>query len=245
MKSTEFLKEENSWSDDDSFEKQVTEIQNYYGMNVTEVQMALSIRDKCQPYLNRVDHKPISEFPLYRGIKHTSNQPFVAKTERLEYRVPADTPELLHHRINNFFEQNYGAPFRNAVFANGDYSQVGEYGDEYIIFPIGNFKTLWSPDFKDMWIAYHNYETSKKRNAQTGGHSWHVYASANGIDPKSDPESIDFIDVLKNFEFRTEELRNGIKSGKEIMVYCKQYLGINRKLNTESLEGIEKVIQIK
>lgn len=116
------------------------------------------LKRDCMPFLQQIDFK-IAEYPMYRGInpkqrgstiipnKRTARQ----KTVRLKDRISRDTLQKIHNAINKHFIKMFGEPFRNALFATGRLSSALTYGDAYFVFPIGQFKFLWSPHIFDLW----------------------------------------------------------------------------------------------
>jgi len=251
MNSSEFLKEENLWDDDDAMEAEIVKIQNYYGLGTQEVQFGLQVREQCQPFLKRIDYN-ISEFPMYRGIKN-DNSPLIAKEARLADRIPKDITPEVHAEINELFTDKYGAPFRNSVFVSGDKYMTADYGNPYIIFPVGEFQILWTPDFPDLFVTADGLRSMVRRvkvMKRDGKFSknqqayWDHYAKSHNIDGIQ-PEDVTLIKFLDKAEYRTDDLRNGIKSGHEIMLRCTEYLGMNNELNSESKEGIARIISIR
>jgi hypothetical protein len=60
-------------------------------------------------------------------------------------------PKVIHDRINKFFVDKFGQPFRNAMFATSDHDTAFEYafggmetGETYVVFPVGDFDFIWS-----------------------------------------------------------------------------------------------------
>lgn len=157
---------------------------------------AQTVKDDCQPYLKEVDYSPAIKYALLRGINTTKT--YIAKRVRLENRIPKDISTDTHNRINKYFQEHYGAQFRNSMLVTSNLSQAEEYaygglniGSVYVIFPVGQFEYLWSPtvtDMLDIVMATDDFE--------------------------ADLET-----------YQTTDLKAGIRSGHEIMIRCKEYYG--------------------
>jgi len=183
MKSKEFLTED-ELENDEELQQQIQLIQ----------------RD-CQPYIQQANGNT-----MYRGIK--SNQNFMKKQSRLDDRRPLDSVRKNHDLFNKQFLQKYGENFRNSVFTNGDTKIAKYYGDVYSVFPIGNFKFLWSPKVKDLGEQF----TGKSSNL-------FLYAIQSLL--YNDEHIVNHF--IKEADYRTTDLAAAIKSGNEIMIYCKEY----------------------
>ena len=198
----------------------------------TFMAFAETVKTDCQPYLKEVDYSPIRKYALYRGVIHTKKT-YIAKTVRLQNRKPKDTEQKLHDKINKYFKKNYGVPFRNGIFATSSLDQTEEYahgglheGEVYIIFPVGEFKYLWSPHISDMLDAI--YEHDVISNAAPGHKSgWKAFKN----------------EALSTYQ--TTNLTRGIKSGNEIMIYCKEYYGIKYEdiLNQKFWGAFEELLR--
>jgi len=159
-----------------------------------------TVKLDSQPYLKEIDYN-LRGNQLYRGVINTT-KPFIAKTVRLKNRNPKDTSLDLHNKINGYFQEIYGAPFRNSIHVTSDLDQASEYasntiktGNVYIIFPVGQFDFLWSPAVSDMLDS-------------TMSEPW--------------PELVD--KTLSTYQ--TTDLIAAIRSGHEIMIRSKEYYGL-------------------
>ena len=63
----------------------------------------------------------------------------------MKKRKPVSTPIEVHNFANAYFEDEFGVPFRNGMFCTGDSTFARDYGNLYLVFPVGNFKYCWSP----------------------------------------------------------------------------------------------------
>jgi len=139
---------------------------------------------------------------------------------RLDGRQPLDSSHTLHAELNQAFQHQFGEPFRNALFVTNDKNQAINYGEIYIIFPIGEYTYLWSPDIEDI---FNKYEEKLK-----------------------DISDEDFVyDLLGKSDYYTERLDRAIKSGNEIMMRCGSYYAIRQSsLDVNTQMGIQAIIDL-
>jgi len=175
------------------------------------------IKRDCQPYLQQA--KPFDSYTqLLRGMGGR-NDNFLKKQIRLENRKPKDIPQELHNRINQYFEQHYGASFRNALFTSSDYIQAENYGNVYYIFPIGDFKFLWSPDIEDLFMMYDEYRPWFRPGSDV---------PQEEQDRRTQEAMDEFFkkDILGG-KWYNSNLSAGIDSGNEVMIRAKEYYAIS------------------
>ena len=114
------------------------------------------IKRDCQPFLNVYGGKM-----LYRGM-YVSNsfgymKPVTGALDTIMYigavradREPRDSPQWLHDAMNKKFVSKVGLPLRSAsLFVVGSIDQAENYGQSYMIFPIGDFHYAWSDKTAD------------------------------------------------------------------------------------------------
>lgn len=169
------------------------------------------IKRDCQPFLSQVD-KP---FSLVRGLSMSYNKGlFIKKQIRLDDRQPREMTQYRHDAINKYFTEKFGVPFRNAMFANGNEDEdigFNIFGAPWHVFPIGDFKFLWSSGVDDM-----NYHTGR----------WIA-------DSLGDPEDEAIIAGIERSNYRTTDLQGAIWSHNEIMIRGSEYYGIPAGLNAD------------
>jgi len=202
MKALEFLIEADIPLSPDELE-----IFNSYKIPSELLKTLYGIKRECQPFLNEVD----DPFNLFRGLRATSDWG-VKKTVRLDNRTPMSMKQSIHNELNNKFTHYFGEPFRNAVFCTGSKSQATVYGMLFCVYPIGEYKYLWSSDYRDLYHAHDEYKY------------------ANGQDPTF------FADRLDYESYHTDRLNDGIYSGNEIMIRTKEYYALN--LNNIHNQGL-------
>jgi len=175
------------------------------------------IKQDCQPWLKQINYD-ISTFPIYRGLG-TVEKPVLKKKVRLLKRRPTDTSEGAHELLNKSFTTLFGEPFRNAMFASGDFTVTNDYGNLYMVFPIGEFTFIWSSDVKDIFSEHENQ----------------LDRIAAGYDPEDGTMPIDdiegtMLEYVNNLGYHTTDLKNAIASGSEIMIRCESYYALQISL---------------
>lgn len=164
------------------------------------------VGQRCGPYLKEAGNL---WGQVYRGV-HIARYNFIEKQSRLQGRRPLSTDQDIHNGINEIFKDKYGYPFRNGVFASGNMKTVGQYGHNiFHIFPMGDFKYLWSPNIPDL---YEVIESLKQQGMGTN----------------------ETLAEIRQEKFRTDNLQAAIDSGNEIMFWCSGYLGARQRYLIQS-----------
>ena len=161
------------------------------------------IKADCKPFLKIIGYD-INEYPLYRGMSGTG---FQHKTVRLTNRSPMSTALTKHDRYNHYFEETFGQPFRNSMFASGSIQMAFFYGRVFRVFPIGNFDWLWSPQIEDIALDI----------------KWPIIGGQHNVPPSQEAVNakLDTLDYNMN-----SDIRGAIKSGNEIMIRCSEYYAV-------------------
>jgi len=109
------------------------------------------IRRDCKPFMDSIDNNPVYN-TLYRGLMNAEGG-VGSKRVRLDGRTPMTTNEDDHNDLNKYFNEKYGHPYRNGLFCSGNKYQADDYGDIYVIFPIGEFDFIYNEEISDLYIA--------------------------------------------------------------------------------------------
>jgi hypothetical protein len=215
------------------------------------LQMAVKVGNECQFFISQT--APYR--PLYRGISSSNfGEPMITKRVRLDDREPTDTTEELHALANEYFVEQYGAPFRNSMFVTGDDSWAGAYGRIYSVYPIGDFEYLWSPKTKDLWqasrtirhantkfrLAVGRYESRKEGGFPEQGMG-EKESSAAVAEMKTYFEKATAAfeeNVLSGYQ--KDNLDDGIISKHEIMIRTKTYHAISFNELAQEQYGIQE-----
>lgn len=156
---------------------------------------------KHAPYLN-------SRIQMWRGISYLA-VPF-SKQKAKKWRLPLHTPQKLHDSLNNFFVEKFGWPARSGTFVSWDIDTAASYGDLYAIFPIGEFKYVWSPDVVDLYENLTDY-----------------------LDDTEDAPTLDEIDArLKNYSWKDSGLSSMIPTYdmNELVIDATEYYAMSKSM---------------
>lgn len=106
------------------------------------------IKKDCGKYLNEIKHP--QDVIAYRGIKNKENLILTKNFVRFD-RKSKDTSKALSNKIDNWFKKMFNIAFRSsAIFIVGNISTAMEYGQPFIIFPIGDYDYCWSERYSDL-----------------------------------------------------------------------------------------------
>ncbi len=180
-----------------------------------------NISKNCKPFLKEwlPVYKKTGTF-LYRGTD--TRDYFGTKTVRTN-RIPMSTPEELHNEIDDLMYDMYGIHGRSkSIFCTFNPDDAGGYGDIMLVFPIGNFKYLWSKDYEDLYISL------ARLSNNNDGFDMKAYISRRISQDGKDKNT----KVLRKMVsgYRTDNLYGAYKSESEIMVQCHQYYYISYEM---------------
>ena len=123
-------------------------LENDSGKKMFQLQIRDVVKD-CQPFLKDI-LKPKHWMFMYSGRQ--MGRDMVERPVRKD-RKPTDTNRQIHDDLDAEFTKQFGYPARsNSIFCTGDEGDAGEYGTKYMIFPQGNYKTLYSEDIGDLYV---------------------------------------------------------------------------------------------
>lgn len=106
------------------------------------------IKENCKPFLNDVKKQSRLDL-LFSG--RGSSDVFIERKIRKD-RKPLDTPLKLQNIVDDLFNKFYGVkPRSSSIFCYVDDLKTTAYGTPFIIFPIGSYKLLWSPEVNDLY----------------------------------------------------------------------------------------------
>jgi len=118
----------------------------------------------CKPFLKEII--PIyrrTKDLLYRGMEYYDKKDYGKQRVR-KGRTPSATPLADHIIFDKAFNDKFGVRARSeGIFCSFDESLADQYGDVYVIFPIGKFTALWSNAIYDLTIdasATYGYQYS-------------------------------------------------------------------------------------
>ena len=163
----------------------VTEIADAGDMEAIEL-----VKRDCQAFIKS---KPGGL--MFRGMKNKPRGIFIQDVRN--DRNPRNMKLEVHEAADEWFHDRFGFKARSeAVFVSGELADAKSYGKAYAVFPIGEFKYVWSPDVGDLFILLHSTRPA------------------------------DVEEELNGAGYMDTQLKHAISSGLEIMVQCKKYYAI-------------------
>jgi hypothetical protein len=162
-----------------------------------------------------------------RGVKRAAQSSTGASIEFFEFQVrkdrkPSDTHIVTHRRFDRWFYQHFGIRARSeAVFCVGERGRTStvQYGDPYIIFPIGEFKYIWSPKITDLYGETSGMDFDKDEDG----------------DPVYDPDA-EVDKVLSGYGYTDKGFATAVQSRSEVMIECDRYYAFDYKIYHELLK---------
>lgn len=112
------------------------------------------VEKKCAPFLKEL--RRCKDDPLLlRGIGGKySNKILHVKTVK-GTRIPKDMDQDLSDYLDDLFLRKFHlAPRSNGIFTVSRNNIAGGYGDVHIIFPVGQYKYLWSTKIRDLFSDF-------------------------------------------------------------------------------------------
>src|SRR5574343_276984 len=169
-------------------------------------------RDVKKEFLNETLYK---RNLLYRSVrKHIDT--FAIFKSRSD-RKPLDSTKIQHEMMDKMFLKHFGWKARSeGVFASFMHAYDGStyYGTQYVFFPLGEYKYIWSPAVAD---ATQTIEVCTTK-----------YRSKKSTITKGDYlKKIE--DCFKITTFKTTDLNDASFSNSEVMFKCDSYLLLNKK----------------
>lgn len=166
----------------------------------------------CQPWLNAMAG---STEPAWHGSKET----FDWEIRQMRVRPkPRNTPVDLHNSVNDYFESRFNGwrAREQGMFITGHANTAYGYGKLFTIFPIGNFKSLWSPEIEDLTSTYSDFKSMNKKDT-----IWDDNAAAKDL-------TLDYVQKCK--WYLDEKVKEGLMDGNEIIVNCEAFYIFNKDL---------------
>ena len=179
---------------------------NVEDQNAERQEAIALIKKDCQPFL-----KQCGGLPLYRGMLKKGLH---LKNRVRQDREPTDTSPFLHYTADDWFKEKFGINARGAaMFTTGNYKIASYYGGNlekvFAVFPIGEFKFIWSPKVRDLYMSSETLLFKKGERVK------------NDDILKSRIE-----DWLDSKEYTDSNLPEAIASKKEVMIACQEYYAV-------------------
>jgi len=170
-------------------------------------QVAAKLKKDCQPFLAATNNFKLE---LFRGINDFKGLPLLSKHKCPRNRSPVDSSRVIHKITDDWFKKNTGIGFRsNAIFSTGRASIASDYGDLFMLFPIGNFDFCYSKKIKDwyQWCEDADYNDDIRHDRA---------AITQQILNDLEDGQYEFNTSIRGFQ-------NAIMSEHEIMIRCNHY----------------------
>lgn len=169
--------------------------------------------EHCKPFFSKSDENPLlllrgvsrlpaNKFPIMLSIDGNERECIEAQVRK--DRQPLTTGAEDHEIMDKWFEENFNHKFRSkALFCVGSdtpFSDINGYGHIALaIFPIGDFKFVWSPKIQDAYNDFTFFEKSSEER---------------------------FRNTLDNAEYTDKDFERAKASEHEIMILADKYLAI-------------------
>ena len=110
------------------------------------------LENDCMPFIKEMKSNNLHNW-FYRATEHhykIISKPIKPRKDRR----PRNTPKELHEYMNKLFKKKFGWNVRSeGIFAGSDRNQLEyTYGDPYLFFPIGNYKYVYHPQMRDIFM---------------------------------------------------------------------------------------------
>jgi hypothetical protein len=124
-------------------------------------QVAAYIKKNCGDYLSQTKN---GNAKLYRGFTNSNKSMAFTKKVRKD-RQPLTSSSEEHDSFNVLIKLGKKKANRsNSLFSTGDEYLAADYGDEYVILPIGKFAYTWHKEYSDWYgsVDYHDILQKKR-----------------------------------------------------------------------------------
>lgn len=182
----------------------------------TPLEVAKLIKSTCGQFLSTsgFNSRNILFTSLFRGIRHTHGS-FSEWTTR-QFRDPVDSSQAVHDVLDNYFYDQFGVHFRSSsVFCTGSINFAKDYGEAHLIFPVDDFKFVWSPTVSDAFTFFGKL-----------GINDDVLLLTHDL-PEDTPWAARVAKYLQlTNPYKAAFLKAAIASQHEIMIACKRYYSL-------------------
>lgn len=198
------------------------------------------ITKDCKPFLKVMSNNG-NPLWIYSGrVKHDDWYVDKVRTDR----KPRDTHPEIHEDLDDMFRDVFGYPARSAsMFVSGDFGVVAQYGNEYFIFPKGNFKYLWSPDIADLYVnikstvLFTSAVSDPRFRSIKNPLLLHYITLVMNVFPDASKSEIliqakaDYYEHLMKIvdSYSNRDYGAATQSRREIMLHCNEYIAVNHK----------------
>ena len=170
----------------------------------------------CKPFLDQS-----KGLTLYRGMNIS---PSITKEKVRKDRKPKDTDPRTQKKADEVFLKKFGwMPRSQGLFVTGNQKEAKRYGTLYRVYPIGNFKFIWSDKVMDFFTNFKFDNVSMFDELISmiyidGSEYIHNKALERGL--KKDIKT-----------YKDTDLTGAIRSNNEIMIDCDEYYAVRYDLD--------------
>ena len=125
--------------------------------------IAKRLKKDCMPFIKEMKSNNLYNW-FYRATEHHYKD--ISKIKPRKNRRPRNMPLEIHKYMDKVFKKKFGWNVRSeGVFVSSDRNQLEYiYGDTYLFFPIGNYKYVYHPWVKDIFMKFDGeYDLDPKR----------------------------------------------------------------------------------
>jgi len=213
----------------------LSEVVDIHDVNSSAEKWGDLIVKNCKPFLALAGGKP-----LYRGI-HRSNIGGLATITPRTDRKPMDTKPEVQKGLDRYFEKKYGVkPRTEGLFTTGDSHNAASFGQVCYLFPLGEFKYFWFYDKRFKEVLRDTVRLT--RHIRLRGDA-RIYDRED-----SEEEQEDLADFISHtfskdgpFEIRTDNFKQALQSGAEIIVVCRRAYAVPRYIGGDNGQGFFEV----
>jgi hypothetical protein len=118
------------------------------------------IKSDCKPFIEELKVcglgvKTINNHLLYRGFKQAERyevSPGIYQVENFGQRSPLHTSVEVSDLFDDTFEKVFGVrPRKDGFYASKSKSVSQDYGESYLLFPIGEYRYFWNTEVDDFY----------------------------------------------------------------------------------------------
>lgn len=195
------------------------------------------IKKNCKDYIKKTGYDLSINDPnylskgknkiLYRGMKKARG--ITVKKVRKD-RKPVDTEIRMSKLINHAFHDLFGwYPRTEAMFAFGDSNYAEDFGNVFVVFPIGSFQFIYSPQVLDLSGSFID-NLMARISIDISDLFMEKFIQGAQVDSNEVREAIELTKkVMKEHNYTNKNLKRGIIAGVEIMIGCDSYLAIEEE----------------
>ena len=213
------------------------------------------IKNECKQFI-----KESEELPLFRGMNNPKNKNYI---ETFDNRIPLSSEKSMVAMFNLYVEERFGIEnvrVKNSVFAVGNDHNARGYGKIHFMFPIDDYKFVWSPVINDLydnqdWLSASIAGGSKvdytTKTARTNFNSdiKHIWPDVTLNNVKNHPDlSVAYkkikpyiMETFDDQKYTDKDLGAALSTGYEIMFQTKAYYVIEMLMGVSYEKHLQRI----